>query len=123
MEKIPLEKEIMAIGGVEYWLGNLLKVALQSLNVVIGQGAAAIKEPDFQILDFLEKFPAQVGLLGIQFIWTRDAEMALRKSRIDKVKNFILISKTRKTFDILHSIRFQLDLDCNNNILEINKSI
>ncbi|EEB13574.1 ciliary dynein heavy chain, putative [Pediculus humanus corporis] len=84
MEKIPLEKEVFAIGGVEFWLGNLLKMALQSLNIVIGQAAVAIKDPDFQVLDFLDKFPAQVGLLGIQFIWTRDSELALNKCRIDK---------------------------------------
>ena len=92
-EKIPLEKEVFAIGGVEFWLGNLLKMALQSLNIVIGQAAVAIKDPDFQVLDFLDKFPAQVGLLGIQFIWTRDSELALNKCRIDKVYIAIRIFK------------------------------
>lgn len=85
MERIPLEKEVVAVGGVEYWLGNLLKTALQSLNVVIGLAAASLKESDFQILDFLERFPAQVGLLGIQILWTRDSELALNKCKIDKV--------------------------------------
>lgn len=85
MEKIPLEKEVMAVGGVEYWLGSLLKMCQQSLNAVIGQAALQLKEPDFNVLDMLEKYPAQVGLLGIQFIWTRDAELALNKSKIDKV--------------------------------------
>lgn len=96
-EKIPLEKEVMAVGGVENWLGNLLKIAQQSLNVVIAQAAATLNEPDFQILDFLSKFPAQVGLLGIQFIWTKDAELALNMSKIDK----IIMKETNNAFLLL----------------------
>lgn len=85
MERIQLEKDVMAVGGVEFWLGNLLKMAQQSLNFVIGQASALLSEPEYDILDFLEKYPAQVGLLGIQIIWTRDSELALNKSKIDKV--------------------------------------
>lgn len=87
----------MAIGGVENWLGSLLKMAQQSLNVVIGQAVATLSEPDFQILDFLAKFPAQVGLLGIQFIWTKDAELALNMSKIDKV----IMKETNAAFLLL----------------------
>lgn len=57
---IPLEKEVMAIGGVEIWLGELLREAQSSLGSVIANAYAFLSDPEFSLLALIENFPAQV---------------------------------------------------------------
>ncbi len=69
---------------MEVWLGQLLAGVRQTLHAIIRQAHLAISDPVLKILEFQCAFPAQVGLLGIQMIWTRDAEEALVLSKSDK---------------------------------------
>lgn len=71
-------------GNVEVWLGQLLAGVRQTLHAIIRQAYLAISDPGMKLLEFQLAFPAQVGLLGIQMIWTRDAEDALVLSKSDK---------------------------------------
>ena len=50
----------MAQGNVEVWLGALLKMAMQSVHAVIKQAAIAIDDPNFDLMEFLRTYPAQV---------------------------------------------------------------
>ncbi|KAL1130923.1 hypothetical protein AAG570_012164 [Ranatra chinensis] len=83
-ESIQLEKPVRAEGSVETWLTSLLNTSQQSLHSIIRSAHSTINDPNFNILPFLEKMPAQVGILGIQMIWTRDSEVALVQARSDK---------------------------------------
>ncbi|KAG8014343.1 Dynein heavy chain 8 [Nibea albiflora] len=83
-EKLPLDRPVIAQGAVELWLGELLKQQQASLHSVIKSSDLEINDEDFNLLNFLNDFQAQVGLLGIQMLWTRDAEEALQNAEYDK---------------------------------------
>uniref|UniRef100_H2ZG63 Uncharacterized protein n=1 Tax=Ciona savignyi TaxID=51511 RepID=H2ZG63_CIOSA len=83
-EHIDLEKFVMAQGNVEVWLGNLLKAVQNTIHCIIRQAFYGIEDSAFKMLEFQGMFPAQVGLLGIQMIWTRDSEVALKNAKTDR---------------------------------------
>ncbi|KAJ7385892.1 Dynein heavy chain 5, axonemal [Desmophyllum pertusum] len=83
-ESVTLENPVMAQGNVEMWLNTLLKEAGTSVHSVIRTASIAIKDSSFKLKDFLDTYPAQVGLLGIQMIWTRDSEDSLTYAKSNK---------------------------------------
>ncbi|CAG5978557.1 unnamed protein product [Menidia menidia] len=83
-ERLPLDKPVMAQGAVELWLGELLLQQQASLHSIIRASDLEINDEDFDLLSFLDKYQAQVGLLGIQMLWTRDSEEALKMAAYDK---------------------------------------
>ncbi|XP_018911445.2 dynein axonemal heavy chain 5 [Bemisia tabaci] len=83
-ETIQLERAVRAEGSVETWLTSLLQTSQASLHSIIRTAYSNINDPNFQLLSFLDKMPSQVGILGIQMIWTRDSESALIQARSDK---------------------------------------
>ncbi|XP_071340329.1 dynein axonemal heavy chain 5 isoform X1 [Trachinotus anak] len=100
-ETVELTQPVLAQGNVEVWLGQLLAGVRHTLHVIIRQAYLAISDPGLKLLEFQSVFPAQVGLLGIQMIWTRDAEDALVLSKSDKK---IMQTTNQKFLDLLNEL-------------------
>uniref|UniRef100_A0A8C8CZV8 AAA+ ATPase domain-containing protein n=1 Tax=Oncorhynchus tshawytscha TaxID=74940 RepID=A0A8C8CZV8_ONCTS len=107
-EKVPLDHPVMARGPVELWLGELQMQQQSSLHSVIKAADLQINDSGFQLLTFLNQFQAQVGLLGIQMLWTRDSEEALRNAKDDKK---IMPTTNQKFLDLLNTLISQTTHD------------
>ncbi|GAB1610879.1 dynein axonemal heavy chain 5 [Argonauta hians] len=83
-ESVSLDETVQAQGNVEIWLGELLRVSRHSLHGVIRNSYFAVFDPMFKLIEFENSYPAQVGLLGLQMLWTKDSEEALGRARVDK---------------------------------------
>lgn len=56
-----LEKPVRAEGNVEVWLMSLMKMAQKSLHSVIRTAWMAVSDSNFNLLEFLDMFQAQVS--------------------------------------------------------------
>ena len=100
-EVVQLERAVRAEGSVEIWLMQLLTTAKESVNGIIRNAYHIISDASFDMLDFIKKFQAQIGILGVQMIWTRDSENALQNCRMDKK---IMNDTNNKFLDILNTL-------------------
>ena len=103
-EVVQLERPVRAEGSVEIWLQNLLQCAQESLHYIIRQCFHYITDNQFTLLEMIQKFQAQICILGIQMVWTRDAENALASCRQDKK---IMGETNAKFLDMLNLLIFQ----------------
>ena len=83
-EVVPLERPVRAEGSVEVWLQNLLVMSQESVHGVIRNCFQYINDSQFNMLEMIQKFQAQFCILGIQMIWTKEAENALVMCRQEK---------------------------------------
>ncbi|XP_076818600.1 dynein axonemal heavy chain 5-like isoform X2 [Clavelina lepadiformis] len=100
-ETIDLVQHVLAEGNVEIWLQHLLDKSRLSVHGIIRTAYMAIQDPSFMLINFLNTFPAQVGVLGIQLIWTKDATEALSNAKYDRK----IMQTTNKAFlDLLNTL-------------------
>lgn len=64
-ENIVLEKEVSCVGGVEYWLNNLLIVHQQSVGGVISQGLQILAQGEMNLLELIDN-----SVLQVMFFWS-----------------------------------------------------
>ncbi|XP_025829635.1 dynein heavy chain 8, axonemal [Agrilus planipennis] len=82
-EKVPLEKSVHCVGGVEIWVTSLLNVVRDTVKTVIAGMCQCFVDPEYDFIKGFVNYCGQAGLVGIQVLWTKEAELALKRSRID----------------------------------------
>ena len=73
---------VMAVGNIESWLQALVEGMQESIRSTIKMANEAVFEKELE--EFIFGFPAQIALLGIQFLWTNDMQTALTGAKKDK---------------------------------------
>lgn len=100
-EKVLLEKPVHCTGGVEFWLNTLLNTVKETVKNVVAAQAQCLVDPDYDFINGFMNFCGQAGLLGIQLLWTKDAELAIKRSRIDRA---IMKATNQRFLDLLNAL-------------------
>lgn len=100
-EKVTFEKPVQAAGGVEFWLNILLNTVKDTVRNVVAVQAQCLMDPDYDFIAGFTKFCGQAGLLGVQLLWTKEAEVAIKRSKVDRT---IMKMTNQRFLDILNSL-------------------
>jgi dynein heavy chain len=86
---------VFAAGNIEVWLQALVDAMMDSMKGIIKMANRAVSEQDLET--FIFGHPAQISLLGVQFLWTADMQGALSQAKQDKS----IMNKAMKKTDVL----------------------
>ena len=100
-EVVKLEHPVKAEGSVEIWLNSLLKASQEAVHSIIRKASHHVNDSYFDLLNFTCKFQAQIGILGLQILWTKDSEMALINAKSDRK---IMLETNGKFLEILNTL-------------------
>ena len=92
-EMVKFEEPVMAKGNIEVWLQSLVDGMQLAVKRNIQRAHTNVN--DMGLEEFIFSHPAQISLLGVQFLWTADTQNALAQSKADKA----IMSKTMKKTD------------------------
>ena len=98
---VKLEHPVKAEGSVEIWLNSLLRASQEAVHSIIRKASHLVNDSYFDLLDFTCKFQAQIGILGLQILWTKDSEMALINAKFDRK---IMVDMNGKFLEILNTL-------------------
>jgi len=94
-ERITLVDGVKAEGNIEDWLCKLESEMQRSVRQICSRGAQDCFS--MPLREFVDAYPSQVALLGIQMLWTSKVQDCLEKSQKEKISE---LEKKKK--DINH---------------------
>jgi len=98
-EDVPFSVAIELKGNVEDYLADVVKMMQETLQDVCRDCASECE--GLTSKEIVERFPAQVCILAIQFAWTIDNEEALLKTRSDKTA---MVACNKKALSVLNDL-------------------
>jgi dynein heavy chain len=108
-EKVALTQTCTAVGGVEVWLGKLLESVQITVNDVI-ESAVTKLMTNTPLMEILDKYPAQVGIVILQIYFTFVVEDALHTCRGDRKKLTVALQSVTDVLNDLIAVTTR-DLD------------
>ncbi|KAK4886462.1 hypothetical protein RN001_002733 [Aquatica leii] len=84
-EIVPFDKSVNCTGGVEIWVNKLLETVRSTVRNVIAVQSQCFVDPNYNFIEGFVSSCGQAGLVGIQILWTKEAEIAIRKARADRI--------------------------------------
>ena len=100
-ETVKLEHPVRAEGSVEIWLNSLLKASQEAVHSIIRKAYHVVIDSYFDLLEFTSKFQAQIGILGLQILWSKESEVALNNAKNDRK---IMQETNGKFLEILNTL-------------------
>ena len=82
-EEVQLKEPMLAQGNIEEWLQVLVDSMQETLRDIV-RDCATNGLLNLPLEELMFKYPAQVSLLGLQLLWTRDCEDAISRAKSDK---------------------------------------
>jgi dynein heavy chain len=98
-EEVPFSNPMNLGGNVEDYLGEIVTQMQETLHDICRDCGAECDTMSCE--DNVARFPAQVGILCIQFAWTNDLEDALRRARQDKAS---MSASNKKALAVLNEL-------------------
>uniref|UniRef100_A0A1B0CTB8 Dyneins heavy chain n=1 Tax=Lutzomyia longipalpis TaxID=7200 RepID=A0A1B0CTB8_LUTLO len=83
-ERVPLASPVSCTESIEAWLGDLLR-EMQTTIRIIGSDMAkeVVENRAFDFVREFSQYTAQMGIIGLQILWTYGMERAMMKSKRD----------------------------------------
>eukprot|EP00854_Cymbomonas_tetramitiformis_P002070 gene2070-2767_t len=104
------DNPVFAQGNIEVWLQSLVDGMQTAVKGIIKKAHAVVSEMPLE--DFVFGHPAQISLLGIQFMWTTDMQNGLTMAKNDKS----IMNKTLKKVDAM--LREMIVITCRDTLVK-----
>ncbi|KAJ1151043.1 hypothetical protein NDU88_003830 [Pleurodeles waltl] len=82
-EVLQLDEQVVITSGVEVWLDKLQNTIFRTMDSNIWQVIQDVNQ-GMSVDEWTQKYPSQVSILGLLYLWTKDCEIAISEMKHDR---------------------------------------